>query len=101
MKATVADITAANALRMPRFAFIALYLVAMTKRKEYRGRLGLRVTHARGIYKVLSPIGGGTVTYQTSDPDRLFDYVRRGELGVLTREADEFRGIAYELGRAS
>jgi len=34
------------------------------------------------------------------DAGKLFDYVRRGELGVLTREADGWRELAYSEAAA-
>lgn len=77
---------------LPRFEFIARWLVSMTRKKENRALVGgYRVTHTGGVYKVISPIAGGTVAYQTEDPSLLFDYVRRGALGYFTREADNVR----------
>ena len=88
-------ITADAARTMERYAFLALDLVVATRRAENRGPLGYRVRHARGEYRVVSPIAGGTVVYSTADAGKLFDFVRRGELGTLTREADEFRILAH------
>jgi hypothetical protein len=89
-------ITAAQALSMPRFEFIAHWLVVLTRKKENLGPLGIRVRHAAKTYSVVSPIGGGTVVYATKDPALLFDYVRRTQLGPLVRDADEFRVLAHE-----
>jgi hypothetical protein len=89
-------ITAAQAVELPRFRFIALWLVVMTRKKENRGRLGLRVNHADDEYYIVSPVGGGTVVYATKDPALLFDYVRRTQLGILVRDAEEFRILAFE-----
>jgi hypothetical protein len=49
---------------------------------------------------VVSPIAGGTVVYRTTEADKLFDYVRRGELGTLVREAEEWRALAYAQAAA-
>jgi hypothetical protein len=87
-------ITPALAVSMPRFEFIALWLLVHTRKKSERGPLGYQVQHVGGVYKVVSPIGG--VVYQTPDADRLFDVARRGELGSLTRRADAFREEAFE-----
>ena len=89
-------ITAEAARSLPRFSFIGLYLVVETRRAEGRGPLGLHVQHSRGEYRVVSPVAGGTVVYRTRDAARLFDYARRGELGHLTREADNWRVLAWE-----
>ncbi len=62
---------------------------------ENRGPLGLRVNHAGGEYRIVSPIAGGTAVYSTPDAGKLFDYARRTQLGTLTRDADEFRTLAY------
>lgn len=88
-------ITEQMAREMPRFEFIAHWLVAVTRKKSNRGRLGLWVRRRGEAYEVVSPIGGGTVTYATRDPALLFDYVRRGQLGVNVRDAEEFRALAY------
>lgn len=88
-------ITAGAARTMDRFDFIGLYLVVVTRKAENRGPLGYRVQHAGGEYRVVSPIAGGTVVYRTREADKLFDYVRRGELGTLVREAEEWRVLAY------
>ena len=90
-----ATITADAARSMARFDFIALFLVVLTRRREHRGRLGYAVRCARGEYRVVSPVAGGTVVYSTRDTAKLFDFVRRGELGTLVREAEEFRVLAY------
>lgn len=50
---------------------------------------------------MVSPIAGGTVVYRTSEADKLFDYARRGELGTLVREADQFRIDAHEAALAA
>ncbi len=71
-----------------------------TRRAENRGPCGYQAHHAGGEYGVVSPIAGGTVVYLTTDTAKLFDVVRRGELGVLTREADEFRVLAYTQAAA-
>lgn len=94
-------ISADAARTMDRYAFLALYLVVATRRAENRGRLGYRIQHARGEYSVVSPIAGGTVVYRTSEADKLFDYARRGELGTLVREADQFRIDAHEAALAA
>lgn len=78
---------------LPRYDFIALWLVAVTKKKANRGPLGYHVTKTRGEYRVVSPIGG--IVYQTKDPSLLFDYARRTQLGHETRAADQFRELAF------
>lgn len=92
-------ITADDARAMDRFAFIALYLVVLTRKAANRGPLGYRVNCHRGEYRVVSPIGG--VVYATREADKLFDYARRTQLGMLTREADEFRVLAYAERQAA
>ncbi len=89
-------ITEAQAREMSRFEFIAHWLTTITRKKENRGPLGLYVKRVGKRWQVVSPIGGGTVTYETTDPALLFDYARRGQLGGDIRDAEEFRGLAYE-----
>jgi hypothetical protein len=89
------EITGELARKLPRYEFIALWLVAVTKKKANRGPLGLHVVKARGEYRVMSSIGGGTIVYQTKDPSLLFDYARRTQLGTETRAADQFRELAF------
>ena len=88
-------ITEEQARSMPRFEFIAHWLTTVTKKKENRGPLGLYVKRAGKRWQIVSPVGGGTVTYETADPALLFDYARRGQLGPHIRDAEEFRGLAY------
>lgn len=89
-------ITEEQARAMPRFEFIAHWLVVVTKKKENRGPLGLYVKRVGKLWQIVSPVGGGTVTYETADPALLFDYARRGQLGPHIRDAEEFRGLAYQ-----
>ena len=89
-------ITEEQARAMPRFEFIAHWLTVLTKKKENRGPLGLYVKRAGKRWQIMSPVGGGTVTYETADPALLFDYARRGQLGPHIRDAEEFRGLAYQ-----
>ena len=89
-------ITEEQARAMPRFEFIAHWLTTVTKKKENRGPLGLYVKRVGKRWQVVSPVGGGTVTYETADPALLFDYARRGQLGPHIRDAEEFRGLAYQ-----
>ena len=89
-------ITEELARKLPRFEFIAHWLVTVTKKKENRGPLGLYVKRIGKRWQILSPVGGGTVTYETADPALLFDYARRGQLGSDIRDAEEFRGLAYQ-----
>ncbi len=85
-------ITGDLAKALPRFEFIAAYLVAATKRKADRGPLGYWVRKRRGAWEIVSPIGGATVVYTTKDPALLYDYARRMSwLGYLTKSADAFR----------
>jgi hypothetical protein len=91
-------ITEELARALPRFEFIAHWLATVTKKKENRGRLGLWVRRRGKIYQVVSPVGGGTVTYETRYPALLFDYARRGQLGPEIRDAEAFRGLAFERG---
>lgn len=89
-------ITEELARALPRFAFIAHWLAVVTRKKENRGPLGLYVKRAGKRWQIVSTIGGGTVTFETTDPAVLFDYARRGQLGPHIRDAEEFRGLAYE-----
>ena len=89
-------ITEEQARAMPRFDFIAHWLAVVTKKKENRGPLGLYVKRVGKRWQIVSPVGGGTVTYETADPALLFDYARRGQLGPHIRDAEEFRGLAYQ-----
>lgn len=92
-------ITEQQAREMTRFEFIAHWLAVVTRKKENRGPLGLYVKHVGKRWQVVSPVGGGTITYQTTDPALLFDYARRGQLGRDIRDAEEFRLLAFERGR--
>ena len=89
-------ITEEQARTMPRYEFIAHWLAVVTRKKKNRGPLGLYVRHVGKRWQVVSPVGGGTVTYETTDPALLFDYARRGQLGSDIRNAEEFRGEAYQ-----
>jgi hypothetical protein len=89
-------ITEEQARALPRFEFIAHWLAVVTKKKVNRGPLGLYVKRAGKRWQIMSPVGGGTVTYETTDPARLFDYARRGQLGSHIRDAEDFRGMAYQ-----
>ena len=89
-------ITEEQARAMPRFDFIAHWLTVVTTKKENRGPLGLYVKRVGKRWQIVSPVGGGTVTYETADPALLFDYARRGQLGPHIRDAEEFRGLAYQ-----
>jgi hypothetical protein len=89
-------ITEELARELPRFEFIAHWLAVVTKKKQNRGPLGLYVKRLGKRWQIVSPIGGGTVTFETTDPALLFDYARRGQLGRDIRDAEEFRGLAHE-----
>ncbi len=89
-------ITEEQARSMSRFDFIAHWLAVVTKKKENRGPLGLYVRRVGKLWQIVSPVGGGTVTYETTDPALLFDHARRGQLGPHIRDAEEFRGLAYQ-----
>ena len=89
-------ITEEQARSMPRFEFIAHWLVVVTRKKDNRGPLGLYVKRSGKRWQIVSPVGGGTVTYQTTDPALLFDYARRGQLGTHIRDAEDFRGLAFQ-----
>jgi len=96
------DLTEELARGIPRFEFIAHWLAVVTKKKDARGPLGLYVRRRGKRWQVVSPVGGGTVTFQTTDPALLFDYARRGQLGSHIRDAEDFRVLAYErAGRVS
>ena len=90
------DLTGELARTLPRFEFIAHWLAVVTKKKENRGPLGLYVKHVGKKWQVVSPIDGGTVTFETTNPALLFDYARRGQLGREIRNAEEFRILAHE-----
>ncbi len=88
-------ITAEAARTMTRFDFIALFLVVITRRSTHLGPLKQRVTHSNGMYRVTSG-SSKVVVMETADTSLLFDYVRRTQLGPIVRDAEEFRGMAYE-----
>lgn len=90
------DLTGELARTLPRFEFIAHWLAVVTRKKENRGPLGLYVKRVGKRWQVVSPIGGGTVMFETTDPALLFDYARRGQLGHEIRRAEEFRILAFE-----
>lgn len=90
------DLTEEIARSLPRFEFIAHWLAIVTRKKANRGPLGLHVRRVGKRWQVVSPVGGGTVTFQTTDPALLFDYARRGQLGPHIRDAEEFRGAAHQ-----
>lgn len=80
-------------VKLPRFEFIAAYLVLLTAKKASRTFVqGYQVKHRSGQWQVIQTlVDGGTVVYATDDAEKLFDYVRRGPLGYFTREADNIR----------
>lgn len=80
-------------VKLPRFEFLAAYLVMLTARKANREYVqGYQVKHRSGEWQVIqTQVAGGTVVYATGDAAKLFDYVRRGPLGYFTREADNLR----------
>ncbi len=88
-------ITAEAARTMTRFDFIALFLVVITRRSTHLGPLRIRVTHAGGRYRVIQG-AAKVVVMDTTDTSLLFDYVRRTQLGPIVRNAEGFRGLAYE-----
>lgn len=91
------DITEEQARSMPRFEFIAHWLTVVTRKKENRDLAkGKRVKRVGDRWQIVSPVGGGTVEYETPDADRLFDYARRGPLGWHIRNAEEFRSLAHQ-----
>jgi len=89
-------LTGDAATSMPRFDFIARWLVVVTRKKANRGPLGLHVRKVGKEWRIYSPVGGGTVTFATRDPSMLFDHARRGQLGADIRDADAFRVEAFE-----
>jgi len=93
------DLTGELARALPRFEFIAHWLAVVTKKKENRGPLGLYVRRVGKKWQVVSPIGGGTVTFETTGPALLFDYARRGQLASHIRDAEDFRILAHEKPR--
>lgn len=90
-----AEINEVLARTMLRFDFIAHWLAVVTRKKANRGPLGLYVRRVGKRWQIVSPIGGRTVTYETTDPALLFDYARRGQLGTHIRDAEDFRAEAY------
>lgn len=90
------DLTEELARALARFEFTAHRLVVLTKKKENRGPLGLYVKRLGKRWQVMSPIGSGTVTFETTDPALLFDYAHRGQLGHEIRNAEKFRMLAHE-----
>lgn len=89
-------ITEALAVELPRFEFLAHWLAVVTRKKVNRGPVGLLVRRHGDRWRVVSPVGGGTVVYETPDAAKLYDYVRRGELGPHLRDAEEFRALAHQ-----
>lgn len=93
----ITTITERDARELPRFDFIARYLVVSTRKKADRALVkGKQVRRIGGLWQVL--YGNGLVEYETLDAGRLFDYVRRGPLNYYVRQAEEFRALAYERG---
>lgn len=90
-------ITGELAKKLPRFEFIARFLVEVTRKKENRALSnGLQVRFSRGMYRVVSTaVAGNPEVFKTRDPAVLFDYVRRGSLGYWVRSAEEFRTLAH------
>jgi preprotein translocase subunit SecB len=90
-------ITGALARKLPRFEFIARFLVEVTRKKENRKLShGYQVRFSRGMYRVVqTEVTGSPEVYKTKDPALLFDYVRRGSLGYWVRSAEEFRTLAH------
>ena len=84
-------------VKLPRFEFIAEYLVMMTASKANRSYVqGYQVKKKGKKYQVLSTAthtddGKPVVVMETDNTNKLFDYVRRGPLGYFTREADNIR----------
>lgn len=85
--------TLTELVTLPRFDFIAAYLVLLTSKKANREYVhGYQVRRRGGVWSVIQTrVAGGTVVLETSDTAKLFDYVRRGPLGYFTREADNLR----------
>lgn len=83
-------------IKLPRFDFIASYLVSLTSKKANREYVhGYQVRKAAGRWSVVqTQVAGGVVVFSTDDSSKLFDYVRRGPLGYFTREADNLRAEA-------
>lgn len=87
-------ITAAQAVELPRFEFLAHWLAVVTRKKANRGPLGKQVKRVGALWKIVYP--NGLVEYETAEADRLIDYARRGELGPHIRDAEEFRILAHQ-----
>jgi hypothetical protein len=83
-------------IKLPRFEFLAAYLVLLTGKKANREFVGgYQVRRSAGQWRVIqTQVAGGTVVYTTGDAAKLFDYVRRGPLEYFTREADNLRADA-------
>lgn len=83
-------------VKLPRFEFLAAYLVLLTRKAANREFVqGYQVKHSAGRWSVIqTQVAGGTTVYATDDAAKLFDYVRRGPLGYFTREADNLRVAA-------
>lgn len=83
-------------VKLPRFDFIAEFLVSVTRSKAARALVHGQQVRRRGKrYQIVQTgvVGHprGLVTYQTTDTSLLFDVARRGHLGYFTREADNLR----------
>jgi hypothetical protein len=86
------------ATTLPRFTFIAEFLVSATRRKADREVVnGYQVRKVRGEYRVIwTALQGSPVMYATKDAAKLFDYVRRGRLCYFVRQAEELRVAAHD-----
>lgn len=104
---TEAEFDLNRLVKLPRFEFIAEFLVHVTREKENRSLTqGYQIRKKGKIYQVVQtgihakydgskPKDKGVVAYETDSPDKLYDYVRRGPLMYFIRHAEELRAQAF------
>lgn len=80
-------------VKLPRFEFLAGFLEMATRRKEGREVVqGYQIKRKGKNWQVVQTlVAGQPVVYETDDPNKLFDYVRRGPLNYYVRQAEDMR----------
>jgi hypothetical protein len=86
---------------LPRFGFIAEYLVYMTKRKADRRIVeGWQVKHSDSGFVALHPVYAPPGGYYFRDPHALYEFARRRPLNDYVRQAEYLRADVLEAVRA-
>lgn len=92
-------ITTELALRLPRYHFIAMFLVVATRSGQYRPG-GYHVRFDRGIWSVVRSnipgVDGQQTVLSTRSVEILVEFARRRALCALTLEADDWRTMAID-----